>query len=265
MRLSKGDAKYLRSLQQKKVRDREKKFVVEGWRALGEVLHSQAGIEYVALSPSGRAEDFAELVGELHRRGIPIKEAEDATLARATSTVQPQGVLALVAQRTFTVHELLTERATLLVAADAVSDPGNAGTLLRTCDWFGTDGVMLGSGSAELYNEKVVRSSVGSLLHLPVADDVDLTVALGEARHLGFTLIAASGDAPASYLTAPYGPKNLFVFGSEAHGLSGEVRGAADLVVGIPRYGRVESLNVGVACGILLAHLRASMPPPQPR
>src|SRR6266511_5040258 len=182
MRLSKGDAKYLRSLQQKKVRDREKKFVVEGWRALGEVLHSAAIIECVALAPGGRSEDFAELVGELHRRGIPVKEADDATLARATRTVQPQGVLALVAQRTFTVRDLLTEQATLLVAADAVSDPGNVGTLLRTCDWFGTDGVMLGSGSVELYNEKVVRSSVGSLLHLPVAEDVDLATALSEAR-----------------------------------------------------------------------------------
>src|SRR5262249_47015244 len=119
----------------------------------------------------------------------------------------------------------------------------------------------LGRGSAELYNEKVVRSSVGSLLHLPVAEDVDLAAALGEARRLGFTVVAASGDAPVSYLTASYGTKNLLALGSEAHGLSGEVRASADLVVSIPRYGRVESLNVGVACGILLAHLRAGAAP----
>src|SRR5215813_8004673 len=134
MRLSRGDAKYLRSLQQKKIRDREKKFVIEGWRALGEALQATAAIEYVALSPGELPEGFAELVQELHRLRIPVKEADAASLTRAASTVQPQGVLALVAQRTFTVHELLTERAMLIVAADAVSDPGNVGTLLRTCD-----------------------------------------------------------------------------------------------------------------------------------
>src|SRR4051794_26017338 len=143
MRLSKGEARYLRSLQQKKARDREKKFVIEGWRALGEALGSPAVIEYVAVSPGGRADDFAEIVRELERRTIPLKQADDTLLARATSTVQPQGVLALVVQRTFSVHDLLNERAGLIVAADAVADPGNVGTLLRTCDWFGADGVML--------------------------------------------------------------------------------------------------------------------------
>src|SRR2546425_13319658 len=101
MRLSKGDAKYLRSLQQKKIRDREKKFVIEGWRALGEALHAAAAIEYVALTPGDLAEGWTELVHELHRLGVPIKETDAATLAKATSTVQPQGVLALVAQRAF--------------------------------------------------------------------------------------------------------------------------------------------------------------------
>ena len=260
MRLSKAEARYLRSLQQKKIRAREKKFVIEGWRALGEALDATAALEYVALVPGDLAEGWAEMVHELQRLGVPVKETDDTTLAKVTSTVQPQGVLALVVQRIFAPGDLLSERATLLVAADAVGDPGNVGTLLRTCDWFGADGVLLGRGSAELYNEKVVRSSVGSLLHLPVAEDVDLPAALGEARRRGFTVIAASGNAQQSYLTARYRTKNLLVLGSEAHGLSGAVRAAADIVVSIPRYGRVESLNVGVACGILLAHLRSRRP-----
>src|SRR5438270_13926020 len=110
MRLSKAEAKYLRSLQQKKVRDREKKFVIEGWRALGEALHAAAAIEYVALSPGDLAEGWAELIRELQRLGVPVKETDDATLAKVTSTVQPQGVLALVAQRTLAPCDLLSER-----------------------------------------------------------------------------------------------------------------------------------------------------------
>jgi len=89
-----------------------------------------------------------------------------------------------------------------------------------------------------------------------IAEDVNLPATLSEARRRGFTIVAASGDAPTSYLSARYGKKTLLVLGSEAHGLSGEVRAAANVLVAIPRYGRVESLNVGVACGILLAHLR---------
>ena len=82
MRLSKAEAKYLRSLQQKKIRDREKKFVIEGWRALGEALHAAAAIEYVALAPGDLAEGWAELVQDLQRLGVPVKETDDATLDR---------------------------------------------------------------------------------------------------------------------------------------------------------------------------------------
>jgi TrmH family RNA methyltransferase len=257
MTFSKADAKYLRSLQRKKIRDQEKKFVIEGWRALGEALRAGGAFEYVALGSGQLSKEEIALLDQLLDRDVPLKDIDPATLARVTNTVQPQGVVALLAQKRSSVPEILNEQASLLVAADAVSDPGNVGTLLRTCDWFGADGVLLGRGSAELYNEKVVRSSVGSLLHLPVAEGVELPAALAEARQRGFTIVAASGDATTSYLTARYGSKNLLVFGSEAHGLSAKVREAADVLVAIPRYGRVESLNVGVACGILLAHLRS--------
>src|SRR5262245_39057106 len=219
MRLSKAEARYLRSLQQKKIRDREKKFVLEGWRALAEALDAPAVIEYVAVAPVRRAWADASVVGELRRRNVPLKEADDALLARAASTVHSQGVLALVAQRTFAAADLLGGEGSLLVAADAVSDPGNVGTLLRTCDWFGADAVLLGRGSVELHNEKVVRSSVGSLLRVRVAEEVDLAAALGEARRRGFTVVAATADAPSSYLLAPYGVRNILVLGGEARGL----------------------------------------------
>ena len=82
MRLSKAEAKYLRSLQQKKIRNREKKFVIEGWRALGEALHAAAAIEYVALATADLAEGWAELLRDLQRLGVPVKETDDATLAK---------------------------------------------------------------------------------------------------------------------------------------------------------------------------------------
>jgi RNA methyltransferase, TrmH family len=255
MRLTRGEARYLRLLQQKKHRDQQKKFLLEGWRALTEALASGGNIEYVVVVP-GRSGPFEAVLRELEQHHVPLKETDDDTLSRIASTVQAQGVVALLTQRRTLLSDILSSDARLVVAVDALSDPGNLGTVLRTCDWFGVEGVLLGKGSVELYNEKVVRSSVGSLLHLSVTDEVDLVEALPLARRSGFTVVAASGDASVGYRNAMFGKRTLLVLGSEAHGLSAEVRATADLVVSIPRYGRVESLNVGVACGILLAHLR---------
>lgn len=256
MRLSKNEAKYLRSLQQKKVRARDRKFVLEGWRAVGEAVKSSAAIEYVAVMAGSATLEQTALLRALQERCVPVREMDAATLKIAAATVHAQGVLALVAQKTFSVEAVLTGTE-LVVAVDGVTDPGNLGTLLRTCDWFGVGGVLLGQGSVELYNEKVVRSTAGSLLHLPVAEAVDLAAALAGARRQGFTVLTASGDGAVDYTSTACGVKNVFVFGSEAHGVSAAVRKVSDAVLRIPRFGRVESLNVGVACGILLAHLRS--------
>jgi TrmH family RNA methyltransferase len=142
--------------------------------------------------------------------------------------------------------------------ADAVSDPGNLGSILRTCDWFGVDLVILGKGCVELYNEKVVRSTVGSIFHLRVAEDVDLVETLPEMKSWGFSVVALSADAKQAYNEFRFAGKSALVMGSEAHGLSRPVRSIVDTSVRIPRFGQAESLNVGVACGIVLAHLRNS-------
>src|SRR5438105_1494484 len=107
MRLTRREATYLRSLRQKKVRDRERKFVLEGWRAVGEALKAAAPVEYVAVVEGPRAEGHAEVLGELGRRGVPVREADAALLDLAAGIVHGQGVLALVAQRQFSVEEVL--------------------------------------------------------------------------------------------------------------------------------------------------------------
>src|SRR5260370_13361373 len=137
MRLSKREVKYLRSLRQKKARERDKKFVLEGWRAVGEAVKSSAAIEYVAVAPGAAADEQTSLLRTLQERSVPVREIDAASLEAVAATVQAQGGLALVAQKIFSVSDIVTPEGKLVVAADAVSDPGNLGTLLRTCDWFG--------------------------------------------------------------------------------------------------------------------------------
>ena len=253
MNLTKTEVKYLRSLSRKKARQVERRFVLEGWRALREALDAGVPIEYIAVDPAHAERDELR---EVWQRGVPVKHVGPRDLEQIADTVHSQGVVALLRQRCHTPDDVFHPHAALIVAMDALTDPGNLGTVLRTCDWFGVNGVLLGCGSVELHNEKVVRSSAGAIFHLPVAEDVDLIAALARAREAGFRGLAAAGDAAVDYSHCDFGAKTLLILGNEGHGVAPAVRSAADGAVCIPKFGRVESLNVGVACGIILAQVR---------
>lgn len=258
MHVSKNEIKYLHSLSQKKVRQAEKKFILEGWRALKEALNSSWAIEFVAvLQHFLENPDYAKTLSDLEERKIPVKELTELELKKIADTVHSQGIIALTHQKAFTLNDNVLKQASLVVAVDSVSDPGNLGSIVRSADWFGVDAVLLGKGCVELYNEKVVRSTVGSVFHLPIIEGVDLQHVLPEMRKNNFWVMAASADGKEPYTLAATKAKNVLVFGNEAHGVAKEIRARADAVVKIPKFGRAESLNVGVACGIFLAHLCA--------
>ncbi len=258
MKVSKADIKYFRSLSQKKIRQTERKFVLEGWRALKEVLNSSSKIETVAvLARFVEDPDYASILGNLAERGVAIKELSETELKQVSDTVHAQGVLAVVHQKLHTLESSRVDNASMIVAADAISDPGNLGTIVRSADWFAADTILLGRGTVDVYNEKVVRSTVGSIFHIPIIEGVDLPSALARLKGRGFTIISFSGDGKLAYTSVQRSSHIIFVFGSEAHGISQEVRSVSDAIVRIPKYGRAESLNVGVACGIVLSHWRA--------
>jgi TrmH family RNA methyltransferase len=195
MRVSKNEAKYLRSLSQKKVRQVERKFLLEGWRALKDGLNSSFIIESVNVLPRFLEDaDYQSILNSVRERHIPVKELSEIELRQISETVHAQGVIAVVQMKGQELSERLLKKSEVIVAADAVADPGNIGTLVRTSDWFGADLVMLGNGCVELYNEKVVRSTVGSLFHLPVVENVDLPAELAELKRSGFKITALAGD-----------------------------------------------------------------------
>lgn len=258
MRIPKNELKYLRSLSQKKIRQQEKRFLLEGWRALREALNAGVRIHLVAVLPRFLDDpDYAKIIEEIRERNIELKELSEAELKSVSETVHAQGVIAIVDIVATGLTERTLRRASLIVAADAITDPGNLGSIVRTCDWFGVDILLLGKGSVELHNEKVVRSTVGSLFNLTVVENVDLSQTLPDLKRVGFSVIAVSGDGDVSYDKVEFEAKGVFLFGSEAHGVSQAVRSLSDTVIKIPKRGRAESLNVGVACGIILAHIRS--------
>jgi TrmH family RNA methyltransferase len=155
------------------------------------------------------------------------------------------------------VNSLIARRepAGILVAVDSLSDPGNLGTIIRTCDWFGVDGVLIGRNSVDLYNPKVVRASMGGVFHLRIVDDVDLLSTLSQAKNSGFAVYVTDAGGEAHFDRTNYSRKSVIVFGNEAWGISDQIRSLADVRVAIRRYGAAESLNVAVASGIVLSHI----------
>jgi RNA methyltransferase, TrmH family len=254
--LSQSEIKYLRSLQQKKYRDAERKFLLEGWRPLLDALHSSFQIELIAvLGEDGQKSEHQPIFELAQKRGIAVKEIKELQLKQISDSVHSQGVVALVHQHVKPLDVTLLQSAQCIVACDRLSDPGNLGTILRTCDWFGVDAVLLNPGCVSLYNEKVVRSTAGSIFHLKVFEDVDFGSVFSTLKSENFKVVATALNGK-SLTTSTLPEKVVFLLGNEAQGVHPQLIQQADTVVSIPRYGQAESLNVGIACGVFLEHWR---------
>ncbi len=258
MKLTKSAWKDLRALTRQKHRELEGKFFIEGVRMLQEAAESDFSIlevmhtEDLAAEAAGRA-----LLQKLQRKTGNIHEVSRRELSMLSETVHSQGVVAVVRQKKWTVEELLRGESprTVLVAFDAVADPGNLGSMIRTCDWFGVDGILLGENSVELYNPKVLRATMGGVFHLRVAERVDLLTAVTRAKEQGFAIYVTDGAGETHFDRVQFASKAVIIFGNEAWGVSDQLKRLADVRVAIRRYGAAESLNVGVACGIILSGL----------
>src|SRR5699024_5163596 len=173
----------------------------------------------------------------------------------AAMSQDAQGVLAVARPGPASAEDLLAAdpQPRLLATLAQVRDPGNAGTVIRAADAAGAAGVLLSAGSVDVHNPKVVRSTAGSLFHLPVATDVDLAEVARTARDRGLQVFAADGGGAADLYQADLTRPTLWLFGNEAHGLGTAERELADAVVRIPIHGRAESLNLAMAATVCLS------------
>jgi TrmH family RNA methyltransferase len=256
MPLSKSKLKELRELSHRKHREEQGRFLVEGVRLVCEAVNSDYRVleafhtKDLPEHPGGEA-----LLETLRNKSCPIVEISNREMEALSETVTFQGIIAVVRRKQFSVDAILRRNGTqsILVGFDGVSDPGNVGSMLRTCDWFGVDGVLLGRNSVELYNPKVLRATMGGVFHLPVVEDVDLLATISHAKTLGYKVYVADQRGETHFDRVKYTTKSLIVFGNEAWGVSDQLKQIGDTLISIRRYGSVESLNVGVACGIVLS------------
>lgn len=243
----------VRALHERKGRRAAGRFVVEGPQAVAAALAAGAPLREVYATDEALMTD---LVRALDAAGVEVVETSPQALAAMAQTQQPQGVVAVCDLLPNTpLDELLAGTGPVLVL-EALADPGNVGTAIRAADAAGAAGVVLTVDSADPHNGKVVRSTAGSLFHLPICTGVTIDEVADAAVRAGRTLAVATGDGDTDLVqaarTAQVDATTVWVVGSEAHGVSPAARARATRAVRIPMTGRAESLNAGVAAAVVL-------------
>jgi TrmH family RNA methyltransferase len=244
-----------RDLRRRKSREKQALFVAEGVRALEELLASSLQIRGALVAPQLEgAQRGAELAASLASRGVEVLKVTEAEFRSAAETESPQGVLAIAEIPVRSLDELANRDNIRLLVLDAVQDPGNVGTILRTAAALDVDATIALPGTVDLWNAKVVRAAMGSsfrhwTFHASVGE-------LGDFLHGGGIELwgADMSGEPVANLSPP--GKLALAVGNEGAGLSSSLRERVDRLVSLPISGKVESLNVAVATGILLYQLR---------
>lgn len=245
----------------KKTRESEGRFLIEGWHLLEEALKSGRRLHALIFDEAARREPEE---GKLLARCVSVAgesfSGTSTQLGQLSDTKSSQGVVALIDHVGVDAESLLPvwrRKETLrLLALDAVADPGNCGAIIRTCDWFGFDGVLLGTGCAELENGKTARATMGGLFHLPVATRVDLPLALGSLREDGVSILSTELEGAESLAGLVFPERCALVIGNEARGVSSEVSALASARLFVPCFGGGESLNAATAAAVFMARWR---------
>lgn len=264
-----GRVKTARRLARRNSRAEERRFLAEGAKALTEALHLPGGVHEVFATEEASLQ-HADVRTAVEGAGVPWRLATDDAIAALSGAVTPQGIVAVCTFLDIDLDELLTpgqlgvSSPTLVICAD-VRDPGNAGTVIRTADAAGARGVVLAGNSVDLYNDKTVRATVGSLWHLPVATTDDPRAVVLRAQDAGFLVLAADGAGETDLFEAETSglldQPVAWLFGNESWGLPDDLAALADHRVSIPILGRAESLNLATAAGVCLyASARAGEP-----
>ena len=245
----------IRLMKKSRAREEAGVFIVEGPRMAGELTGDPAWKErigriYLSESYAGKHKEEAHKLGEICRTEI----LADHVFAHVSDTKTPQGILAVVERRDYRMPDILgaePAKAHVLVL-DNLQDPGNLGTIFRTAEAAGVTGIILSSDCVDIYNPKVVRSTMGAVLRMPFLYVEDLPGAIGELKKEGILVYAAHLSGERAYDEEDYTTGCAFLIGNEGNGLRDEVAACADRRILIPMCGRAESLNAAVAAAVLM-------------
>ncbi|HEX2792814.1 MAG TPA: RNA methyltransferase [Croceicoccus sp.] len=257
--LSNPTVKYLRSLRDKKHRRRERRFLTEGLRLLTDARETGHLPETLVMAEGRDAHPLLDaLVADVEAAGGDVIEVSEEALSKITGKDNPQSVAGVFAEFDTSLARIDREAAPLFLVAQAMRDPGNLGTMLRTADAVGAGGLVLIDDCADPFSVEAVRASMGAIFTVPLAqarwDDFHAWLRAGTGQ-----LVAASLRESHDYRAAPYAAPCFVMVGNESRGLPDEYEMACDLRVHMPMKGRADSLNAAVAGAVLAYEVLAAL------
>ncbi|UJL45014.1 RNA methyltransferase [Virgibacillus sp. NKC19-16] len=235
--------KVWRKLHKRKGRIDTGVFLIEGFHLVEEAWKSEWTIDEIIAIDTIELPDWS--------KEVSVECVSDHVFQHISQTKAPQGIAAIVK-----MNEPVKLGGNNVLLIDSVQDPGNLGTMIRTADASGFDGIVLGNETVDLYNDKVIRATQGSLFHIPIFQ-ANLKREIMELKKNGFNIWAtALSDDAKAYNEIKKSDKIALMVGNEGAGIQTELLQLADTIVTIPIYGKAESLNVSVAAGILMYHVK---------
>lgn len=234
-------------LKKSKERKEQKAFVIEGRKMFEEICQDKSRVVKAYFSDSYVKEQY----DGKNMPDVPYEIVADSVFAAMAETVTPQGVLAIVKMPEYSLEDMIADAGTL-VLLENLRDPGNLGTIIRTAEAAGVSGVVLSKESVDIYNPKVIRSTMGAVYRVPFLYVEDFSGLLKELRDKNVRLLAAHLKGQKTFDRADYSGKVGILIGNEANGLSEEAAELANEKVLIPMAGSVESLNAAVAAALLM-------------
>lgn len=239
--------KSTKKLKERRFRQKEGKFILEGFRLIEEAVKAGMEIEYIILSQGNEEKlQSSNLKKVINDENIYV--FSNGLFLQISSTEHPQGIIAIVKNKRMTIDL----EGKFFLVCDKVQDPGNLGTIIRTAHASGVDGIILTKGTVDIYNDKTIRSTMGSIFYVPIFyDDTDFSI-IRKLKESGVALVTTSLEESKNFFEEDLKGKIMLAVGNEGNGISNELFELANKKVKIPMPGGAESLNVAVATSIIL-------------
>ena len=241
--------KHIVKLKEKKYRKEFGEYIVEGAKIVKEAIEENAEIKYIIIDENAKSNDLIEKHLKQHLENIDYIQVPNNIFKIISDVEQPQGVLAVIEKNN--KNNDVDYSSDLILALDDIQDPGNLGTIIRTADSVGLKQILISKGTADPYNSKVIRSTMGAIFRVHIIECDDLVKTLKDVKENNFNIMVTSLQANKSIYELNL-KQNVVVIGNEAKGVSKEIIDLADNKVIIPMLGKTESLNASIATGVIL-------------
>ncbi|WP_238915980.1 RNA methyltransferase [Clostridium sp. YIM B02555] len=239
--------KNTKKLKERKNRNKTSKYIIEGFRLVQEAFKAKVHVDYLIVAEDA-VNKIDEFLGEYINEEIKIYKIAANLFKELISTENPQGILAVINMNA----RILNSDGDFYLLCDKLQDPGNLGTIIRTAHAAGVQGIILTKGTVDIYNEKTIRSTMGSIFYIPIHYDDENFSLVNELKEKGFNLVVTSLDTDKNFFQADLRGKVLLTVGNEGNGVSSEVLDMAATKVKIPMPGNAESLNVAIAASVIM-------------